>query len=138
MNDIWINPWWVFPPHRVTHPDKVTEFANHFASYGWAKFPVLTGYWHWPAPDHPRVQLLTGTHRHAAAKLVDIEIPVVVWAEWKVERAWGDLQAWKELFLDTNASCVGPLARICKPNTGSRLVRNLSGMETGSTSKNIA
>lgn len=46
--------------------------------------PALVGY-----PLDGRIQLLSGTHRHTAAKYADILLPVTLWLRRDIERYWG-------------------------------------------------
>lgn len=89
---IFVRPESCEPPHRISHPEKVVEFADQFRKYGWARFPVLVGY-EW----HGRLQLLSGTHRLEAARLTGIEVPVVVHSYENVLSAWGNLEEWRIL-----------------------------------------
>lgn len=46
--------------------------------------PALVGY-----PLDGRIQLLSGTHRHLAAKQAGILLPVTLWLRSDVEKMWG-------------------------------------------------
>lgn len=73
------------PPHRVTHEDKLIELANEFAVNGWSRdHPVLVGY-----VLEGRIQLLSGSHRFAAARMNNLPVPVLVWPYEAVKDAWG-------------------------------------------------
>ncbi len=56
--------------------------------------PALIGY-----PKNGRIQLLSGTHRHEAAKRAGIKLPVMLKLRSVVEAAWGT-DAWEELIKD--------------------------------------
>lgn len=81
------------PPHRVSHPEKVGYFYKQFLYKGWGKgYPKLVGY-----PWQGRIQLLSGSHRWAAALRARMPIPVAVVPYEQVEEAWGNLELWQEL-----------------------------------------
>jgi hypothetical protein len=79
------------PPHRITHPDKLYDFAEKFIVDGWGEQQeALVGY-----PLDGKIQLLSGTHRHAAAILAELSrIPVIVKPIKDVKDAFGDLDKW--------------------------------------------
>jgi hypothetical protein len=79
------------PPHRVARPEQVVELANAFARAGWGRGePALVGY-----PLEGRVQLLSGSHRYAAAKMAHLDfLPVAFWSLHAIEKAFGDLWEW--------------------------------------------
>lgn len=56
--------------------------------------PALVGY-----PCNGKIQLLSGTHRHEAAKRAGIQLPVTLKLRSVVEAAWGT-PAWDELIKD--------------------------------------
>ena len=90
-NVTWMKPNLCWPPHRVTHSDKLLELLEAFQASGWDETqPALIGY-----PDGHGVQLLSGSHRHAAALRADIDIPVCVYPYATVRAAWGDLSTWQ-------------------------------------------
>lgn len=99
----WLDPKICIRPHSVSRPDDVIDFANQFVEHGWdPNKPRLIGY---PYIENDfekllKIQLLTGTHRHAAAQLAGILIPVIIRSFDEVKRAAGDLNAWKELLND--------------------------------------
>jgi hypothetical protein len=84
------------PPHGVARPDQVVDLANAFVRGGWGRGqPALVGYRY-----EGRVQLLSGSHRWAAALLAGLErIPVILREEADVRTSWGvnDLTAWKQI-----------------------------------------
>lgn len=93
----WIYPDMCIPPHKVTHPDKVDSLAKDFEDYGWWG-PALIGYFTYDKPSEGyALQLLSGSHRWAAALLVGVKIPVIIKSEGEVEAAWGHLDKWKAL-----------------------------------------
>ena len=56
--------------------------------------PALVGY-----PLNGKIQLLSGTHRHLAAKLAGIQLPVVIHLRSWVEQTWGT-ELWEETIKD--------------------------------------
>lgn len=87
---VWIHPSDCDPPHGLdmrTDRDfnKVKSLHSAFLAEGFdPKFPALIGY-----PNNGRIQLLTGTHRHEAAKRANILLPVSLVLRSDVERTWG-------------------------------------------------
>ena len=81
------------PPHGVSRDEFVVQLANVFTSDGWDyRKPALVGY-----PWLDGVQLLSGSHRWAAAVMAELEtIPVVVISFAEVRKAWGT-DAWYAL-----------------------------------------
>lgn len=71
------------PPHRVTHYSKLAELVKSFAAKGW-NGQALIAY-----PFEGRLQLLSGSHRHEAARLVDIRIPVILHSYEFIKHLWG-------------------------------------------------
>lgn len=109
----WLHPSKCIPPHEVVRPWQVDELSDLFSQRGWGVgWPNLAGY---RAPDamgiycHLRdylrsfdmpcdkIQLLSGTHRHAAAARVDIKVPVRVYDYAQIADAFGDVGAWTRL-----------------------------------------
>jgi ParB-like chromosome segregation protein Spo0J len=81
------------PPHGISHPLKLAELEDHFLEHGWdLQAPALVGY-----IFNGRVQLLSGSHRWAAAVRADLRIPVVIRPLEEVQAAWGNLPAWSVL-----------------------------------------
>lgn len=82
----WCPPSICTPPHAVARPDQVVDLANAFLENGWdPEQPALVGY-----PWEGGVQLLSGSHRYAAAvKAGLIFIPVHIWPFKAVETYWG-------------------------------------------------
>lgn len=94
---IWVHPDSCFPPHRVTHPAKVASLAKDFEDFGWWG-EALVGYFTWDQTSKSfGLQLLSGSHRWAAALEVGTKIPVVILDEDEVESAWGDLTKWNAI-----------------------------------------
>jgi len=85
------------PPHGLdlsTERDagKVERLRQAFVTHGFdPKMPALVGY-----PLKGRIQLLSGTHRHLAAQLAGIDLPVRMVLRSVVETTWGT-----ELWVDT-------------------------------------
>lgn len=79
-------PTVMVPPHKVTRESDVIDLAEKFYCEGWdSTKPALVGYKYFN-----KIQLLSGTHRHAAALLADLEsIPVVVFEVDEITDAWG-------------------------------------------------
>lgn len=95
----WISPIKLWPPHAVTHPEKVAELIKLFKARGWGVgYDALVAY---PTLDNQTgrmgIQLLSGSHRWAAAVEAGIHVPVVVLAEETVERCWGNVEMWKTM-----------------------------------------
>ena len=82
------------PPHSVSRHNDVIDFANEFATNGWGPgYPNLLGY-----PWEGKIQLLSGSHRWAAAKMAGLEsIPVLVYPYKDIEYAWGNSEHWRLL-----------------------------------------
>lgn len=94
MNGVkWVAPSSCLPPHRVARPEQVLALAAAFREAGWdMREPALVGY-----PWGEGIQLLSGTHRHAAAAEVGMMIPVVIVPYEDVKWSWGHLERWLEL-----------------------------------------
>jgi ParB-like nuclease domain len=98
---MWLDPLDCDPPHGLDldephHYEKVNALIAAFDSAGFDRSKsALVGY-----PLDGRVQLLSGTHRREAAIRAGIKIPVTMWLRSDVERAWGDLDKWRELIRD--------------------------------------
>ena len=93
MTPQWLHPTRCKPPHKVTHPEKLEQLIVDFQLFGWMdSHPHLVGY----RVLHT-IQLLSGSHRWAAARVVGIDIPVVVVPHQQVWDAWGDVGKWKTL-----------------------------------------
>src|SRR4051812_34538074 len=84
-----IDPEELLPPHKITHPEKAVAMAQDMLVNGWDHSkPDLVGYYSGGMLLGP-IQLLSGTHRRAAAVCAGIKVPVKVWDKWYVESAWG-------------------------------------------------
>lgn len=98
---ILVNPSDCDPPHGLDLSPgsrdsiKVEFLTKCFASAGFdPNEPALVGY-----PREGRIQLLSGTHRHEAAKRAGIQLPVTIKLRSVVEAAWGT-PLWDELIKD--------------------------------------
>lgn len=90
-NLIWATPAACQPPHTVGRPEQVDSLMTMFVESGWDHTkPALVGY-----RFNGTIQLLSGSHRWAAAHRVKLAIPVVVWNYQDIELAWGDLDKWR-------------------------------------------
>ena len=88
------------PPHKITHPEKFEYLVEKFTNEGWDyNHPYLIGYNYLG-----KIQLLTGSHRWAAAMEAEIEIPVVIESKEKVYSCFGDLEKWNELMVCSRSS----------------------------------
>lgn len=92
-----LDPVHLVAPHRVTRPEHVEGLISSIEERGWDG-PPLIGYWLQRPPDDLRggIQLLSGTHRRAAAVHLGISVPVVVYPRAVVEAVWGT-DRWSEL-----------------------------------------
>lgn len=80
-------------PHKVTRPEQVDELATLFSQSGWgAGYEALVGY-----VINGNLQLLSGTHRRAAAQQANIKIPVVIIPSDVVKTSWGHLESWNQV-----------------------------------------
>ena len=94
---LWATPAACDEPHRPTRPEQVDALQQSFDADGWnTSLPALVGY-RLTKSVGGRIQLLSGSHRHAAASLAQIAVPIVVWPRDAVDEAWGDLDKWKEI-----------------------------------------
>lgn len=87
----WFNPLYLDPPHEVTSPDRVAVLAASMSVHGWVGDP-LVGY----ILDN-RLQLLSGTHRRAAAIIAKIRVPVILYTHAYIFEAYGDLDKWRKV-----------------------------------------
>ena len=89
----WLSPSQCLPPHRVTHPEKMAELLQMFLNGGWdTGESALVGY-----HDGDTVQLLSGSHRWAAAAAAGMRIPVIVKPYSEVLCSYGNLERWAML-----------------------------------------
>lgn len=78
------------PPHGLDlgaarDSTKVARLVTAFSGFGFDPTePALVGY-----PLNGRIQLVTGTHRHCAAGLAKILLPVRIIMRSEVEATWG-------------------------------------------------
>lgn len=97
---ILVHPSDCDPPHGLDMEGerdraKVEWLLEEFLRNGFGKdFPALVGY-----PKDGRIQLLSGTHRHYAAVLSGIRLPVRMVLRSVVEGTWGTDQ-WLETIKD--------------------------------------
>lgn len=81
------------PPHPVSRPEQVDTLYEAFRKAGWnPRAPWLLGY-----PYYHMIHLLSGTHRHEAARRANILIPVIVLPYLMVESRYGHVAAWKDM-----------------------------------------
>jgi len=98
---LWVAPDDCLPPHGLDmewdHDRvKVEELTRLFQEHGFDKNkPALIGY-----PLNGKIQLLSGTHRHEAAKRAGILLPITPWLRSNIEGSWGQLEAWKKVMAD--------------------------------------
>jgi hypothetical protein len=86
----WIDPICCNPPHAITHWEFYCELVTTFRKEkGWRKGTgALIGH-EWL---FHRIQLISGSHRWAAAKTVGILIPVVIYKYDELFNIWGTEQ----------------------------------------------
>ena len=89
-----LSPDECMPPHSAKREEVVVSLANYFYNKGWGRgFPALLGY-----PWEGKIQLLSGSHRWAAAKMAGLEkVPVLVYPYETIDKAWGHSELWREL-----------------------------------------
>lgn len=89
-----VDPKQCCPPHKISHPEKMRQFANKFVVSGWGdNQEALVGYY-----IGSTLQLLSGTHRHGASLLAGLNrIPVIIKKYDDVQNAVGDLDRWSEI-----------------------------------------
>jgi hypothetical protein len=87
----WLKPNTCLPPHRVTHPEKLEYFLSAFTTSGWdVQMPSLVGY-----QRDNYVQLLSGSHRWAAANKLKMRVPVIVYEYVQIAQAYGNIDEWE-------------------------------------------
>lgn len=80
------------PPHAASDT-KTSELVGLFKDAGFDEdHPALIGY-----PLNGRIQLLSGSHRHAAAIKTNTKLPVTLWLQSDINAAWGDLEEWAKI-----------------------------------------
>lgn len=94
MSKHYVKPESCRPPHKVTHPEAVDDLYESILNEGWrVGAPSLVGY----IDDH-KIQLLSGTHRHAAASRISgFRIPVYIINKSAVQHSVGNPLAWKRI-----------------------------------------
>ena len=101
MSILWLDPSDCDRPHGLDltephHFRKVNMLLEAFLEKGFDEScSALVGY-----PLEGRIQLLSGTHRHEAARRAGIKIPVTLFLGSDVSRAWGDLDLWRKVMED--------------------------------------
>lgn len=97
---MWVDPNDCDPPHgldmRSNHDaDKVALLKEAFQREGFnLSYPALVGY-----PLNGRIQLVSGTHRHAAAQQAGIKLPITLWLRSSILELWGT-DLWSKVILD--------------------------------------
>ncbi len=97
---VWMDADECVPPHSLDLSSehdaaKVEMLVRAFEVNGFDKnYPALVGY-----PLNGVVQLLSGTHRHMAAKLTGTKLPITLWLRSDVEERWGT-ELWKNTIAD--------------------------------------
>jgi hypothetical protein len=97
---IWATPDDCIPPHGLDMESsrdvsKVAMLVNAFKENGFdLNMPALIG-----CPLDGKIQLLSGTHRHLAAKQVGIRLPVSLWLRSDIECLWGT-EEWAKVLED--------------------------------------
>ena len=101
---MWVNPDDCMAPHGLDmsseyHYNKVEWLRKQFVEDGFSlNESALVGY-----PLDGKIQLLSGTHRHRAAKLAGIDLPVTMWLRSDIERLWGTPE-WMEVTEDISVN----------------------------------
>ena len=101
----WMSAEDLDPPHGLdmSSPhdyEKVEMLEKKFREEGFdKKYPALIGY-----PLNGKVQLLSGTHRHAAATRSGAKLPIVMWLRSDIEASWGELEKWRKVIEDIPVS----------------------------------
>jgi hypothetical protein len=97
----WLDPSDCSPPHGLDlEPNsrdsiKVDELEKAFKEKGFdLDMPALVGY-----PLDGKIQLLSGTHRHEAAKRANIKLPVHIILSSTVQATWGT-ELWDDVIKD--------------------------------------
>lgn len=117
----WVHATDCDAPHGLNEGDepKVKMLEDHFRKHGFDKSkPALVGY-----PLDGRIQLLTGTHRHEAARRTGVKLPVTLFLRSYVEAYWGT-NMWPKLVEDipvTQLENMNPPPDI-KPGLAERVV----------------
>ena len=98
---VLFHPSDLIPPHGLdltpgSRDSRKVEFLQMaFATSGFdPDEPALVGY-----PSEGKIQLLSGTHRHEAARRIDMQLPVRLVLRSVVETTWGTPE-WEETIRD--------------------------------------
>jgi len=97
----WVDPADCDPPHGLDltmprHFNKVNMLVAAFLERGFdTSYSALVAY-----PLNGRLQLLSGTHRHEAAKRAGIKLPLTIWLRTDIETTWGHLDEWRRVMQD--------------------------------------
>ncbi len=97
---VWLDASDCEPPHSLDmlsehDSSKVAMLVETFSKNGFDKnYPALVGY-----PLNGKIQLLSGTHRHMAASIAGIKLPVTIWLRSDIESRWGT-DLWDETIMD--------------------------------------
>ncbi len=97
---VWVNPQDCIAPHGLDmdadrDANKVAHLRQQFEENGFdTNYPALVGY-----PLNDKIQLLSGTHRHMAARQANILLPVTLWLRSDIERMWGT-ELWDKAIQD--------------------------------------
>jgi hypothetical protein len=87
---LWVDPNDCIAPHSLDmnsarDANKVENLRQQFEKNGFdINHSALVGY-----PLDGKIQLLSGTHRHLAAKQANVALPVTLWLRSDIERMWG-------------------------------------------------
>lgn len=102
----WLDAADCYPPHGLDMSAprnylKVEMLVEAFTRDGGfdKSKSALIGY-----PLDGKVQLLSGTHRHRAASLTGIKLPVMLWLRSDIEATWGVLDSWLHVMRDIPVS----------------------------------
>lgn len=113
---IFVSPADCDPPHGLDLSPgsrdsiKVENLTEAFASKGFDENePALIGY-----PLNGRIQLVSGTHRHEAAKRAHIRLPVHLILRSVAESLWGTPK-WQEFLKDKSVRALRDVAVDDKP-----------------------
>ena len=102
---IWVVPEDCDPPHAYD-PAKADRITAELEAGFDRNRPALLGY-----PSGGRIQLLSGTHRHEAARRLGLKIPVTLYLGSTVEGAWGNVDEWLRLMRDRSVEELERLVR---------------------------
>jgi hypothetical protein len=97
---VWVDPQDCIAPHGLDmdsfrDANKVAYLRQQFEDHGFdTNYSALVGY-----PLDGKIQLLSGTHRHLAAKQANIRLPVTIWLRSDIESIWGT-ELWNKAIQD--------------------------------------